>query len=109
MADARQQSGVPLPTRLGSLGGCGTEAALAQADRELLTLEPAKRKDNSTGFEGVSPSTHPTSGVVSFSCRLPQEMRGGKRINGDRIGTYTTAAEAALSLARAKVQARAEV
>ena len=109
MADARQQSGVPLPTRLGSLGGCGTEAALAQADRELLTLEPAKRKDNSTGFEGVHQSTHPTSGVVSFSCKLPCFYRGGKRINGDRIGTYTTAAEAALSLARAKVQARAEV
>ena len=100
---------MPLPTRLGSLGGCGTEAALAQADRELLTLEPAKRKDNSTGFEGVSPSTHPTSGVVSFSCRLDGVQRGGKWINGDRIGTYTTAAEAALSLARAKVRARAEV
>ena len=79
---------------------------MAQADRELLTLEPAKRKDNSTGFEGVSPSTHPTSGVVSFSCKLPGETRGGKRINV-RIGTYTTAAEAALSLARAKVRARA--
>ena len=82
---------------------------MAQADRELLTLEPAKRKDNTTGFEGVGPSTHPTSGVVSFVCRLPGETRGGKWISGDRVGTYTTAAEAALSLARAKVQARAEV
>ena len=97
---------MPLPLHLGSLCGCGTEAALAQADREQLTLEPAKHK-NTTGFHGVSENTHITSGVVSFSCRLPGEMRGGKRINGDRIGTYTTAAEAALSLARAKVRARA--
>ena len=82
---------------------------MAQADREHLTLEPAKLKTNTTGFEGVSPSTHRSSGVVSYVCKLPREKRGGKWINGDRIGTYTTAAEAALSLARAKFRARAEV
>ena len=109
-AAARQQSGVPLPPRLGFLGGSGAEAALAQADREQLTLVPAKRSNNTSGFEGVSPHTHPTSGVVSFVSRLPAVMRGGKWINGDWIGSYTTAEEAALFLARAKVaRACAEV
>ena len=109
-ADARKQSGVLLPIHLGSLGGCGTDEALARAGREQLTLEPAKRKDNTTGFQGVSPHTHRTSDVLSFVCRLPRVMRGGKWINGDCIGTCTTAVEAALLLARAKAaRARAEV
>ena len=110
LADARTQSGLLLPNRLGALGGIGTDAALAQADREQLTLEPANNKNSTTGFQGVSPRTHPTSGVTSFVCRLPGVRRGGKLINGDCIGTYTTAEEAALFLARAKVaRARAEV
>ena len=109
-ADARKQSGAGLlANRLGALGGVGTEGALAQARREQLDLVLAKRSDITSGFEGVSTERHRTSDVVSFSARLPGVRRGGKWINGDYIGTYTTAAEAALFLARAKARARAEV
>ena len=109
-ADARKQSGAGLlANRLGALGGIGTEAALAQARREQLDLVLAKHGGKS-GFEGVSTKRHPTSDVVSFKATLPRVRRGGKWINGDCIGTCTTAVEAALLLARAKAaRARAEV
>ena len=108
--DARKQSGAGLlPPRLGTLGGIGTDEALAQARREQLDLVPTKRASTS-GFQGVSSHTHPTSGVVSFTARLPKVWRGESWINGDSIGVCTTAEEAALLLARAKAaRARAEV
>ena len=110
-ADARKQSGAGLlANRLGALGGIGTEAALAQARREQLDLVLAKRSSNTSGFEGVSTVLGRTSDVVSFSARLPGVRRGGKWINGETLAPCTTAAEAALLLARAKAaRARAEV
>ena len=109
-ADARKQSGAGLlANRLGALGGIGAEEAVAQARREQLDLVVAKRSDSTTGFEGVSTVKHRTSSVVSFSARLPGVRRGGKLISGDCLGVCTTAAEAALLLARAKARARAQV
>ena len=95
LADARTQSGLLLPTRLGSLGGSGAEKALAQARQEQLTLVPAKRASNNTGFEGVSSTVHPTSGVVTYTAR---RHKGGRKYETYR---RTTAEEAALALARA--------
>ena len=95
LTDAHKQSGLNLPNRLGALGGSGAEKALAQARQEQLTLEPAKRKDNTTGFEGVSSTAHPTSGVVVYTAKRP--LGGGKFERYRR----TTAEEAALALARA--------
>ena len=110
-ADARKQSGAGLlANRLGALGGIGAEEALAQARREKLDLVLTKRRNSTTGFEGVSTVTHRTSDVVSFSAKLPAVMRDGKLINGVCLGVCTTAAEAALLLARAKAaRERAEV
>ena len=109
-ADARKQSGAGLlANRLGALGGIGAEEAVAQARREQLDLVLTKRSNSTSGFEGVSTVTHRTSGVVSFNARLPGVVRGGKYINGVCLGVCTTAAEAALLLARAKARERAEV
>ena len=92
-ADARKQSGVLLPNRLGSLGGCGAKDALAQAEREGLQL---KRSGNESGFEGVCVNTHRTSSVKTYGPRI--WITATKKL--DTLGSFTTAEEAALVRAR---------